>query len=162
MLSDRGYLSNESVVQVKRANTQNTCNIPRLGGLPAIVPLHLALVAIKLVVGTANKLTLPAADLVAERGGATMLRRHLNHSLPAGLTLQMAKGPETQTRDVFANRTPLLPLIIALAKCSAFSAKPPERILYFELLFEHSTPKINIGLDLIKDNDIMNFTVKRR
>jgi len=65
----------------------------RSGGLPAIVPLHLALVAIELVIGAANKLTFPAADLVAERGGATMLRRNLNHPLAASLPPQMAKGP---------------------------------------------------------------------
>lgn len=62
-------------------------------GLPAIVPLHLALVAIELVIGAANKLTFPATDLVAERGGATMLRRNLNHPLAASLALQMAEGP---------------------------------------------------------------------
>lgn len=60
---------------------------------PAIVPLHLALVAIELIIGAANKLTFPAADLVAERGGATMLRRNLNHPLAASLPPQMAKGP---------------------------------------------------------------------
>lgn len=60
---------------------------------PAIVPLHLALVAIELVVGTANKLALSAADLVAKRGGATMLRWNLNHPLTACLAPQMAKGP---------------------------------------------------------------------
>lgn len=64
----------------------------RSGGLPAIVPLHFALVAIELVIGAANKLTFPAADLVAERGGATMLRRNLNHPLAASLPPQMAKG----------------------------------------------------------------------
>lgn len=60
---------------------------------PAIVPLHFALVAIELVIGAANKLTFPAADLVAERGGATMLRRNLNHPLAASLPPQMAEGP---------------------------------------------------------------------
>lgn len=76
-----------------------TCkyNDSRSGGLPAIVPLHLALVAIELVVGAANKLTLPAAYLVTERGGATMLCRNLNHPLAAGLALQMAEGPEWHT-----------------------------------------------------------------
>lgn len=63
-------------------------------GLPAIVPLHLALVTIKLVIGAANKLTFPAANLVAECGGATVLRRNLNHPLAASLTLQMAEGPK--------------------------------------------------------------------
>ncbi|EZA51101.1 hypothetical protein X777_10389, partial [Ooceraea biroi] len=69
----------------------------RSGGLPAIVPLHLALVAIELVVGAANKLTLPAADLVTECGGATMLCRNLNYPLAASLTLQMAERPKMHT-----------------------------------------------------------------
>lgn len=60
---------------------------------PAIVPLHLAFVAIELVIGAANKLTFPAADLVAQRGGATMLRRNLNHPLAASLASQMAERP---------------------------------------------------------------------
>lgn len=63
-------------------------------GLPAIVPFHLALIAIKLVIGAANKLTFPTANLVAKRGGATVLCRNLNHPLAASLTLQMAEGPK--------------------------------------------------------------------
>lgn len=62
--------------------------------LPAVVPLHLALVTIKLVVGTANKLALSAADLVAKRGRRTMLRWNLNYPLTACLAPQMAKGSE--------------------------------------------------------------------
>lgn len=60
---------------------------------PAIVPLHLTLITIELVVGTANKLALPAADLVAKRSRATVLCRNLNHPLTACLASQMAKGP---------------------------------------------------------------------
>lgn len=58
---------------------------------PAIVSLHLALVAIELVVGTANKLTFSAADLVAKRGRRAMLSWNLNHPLTACLAPQMAK-----------------------------------------------------------------------
>lgn len=126
--SDAARIHRTRKRQVREAcKHANTCNIPRSGGLPAIVSLHLALVAIELVVGTANKLTLPAADLVAERGGATMLCRHLNHSLPAGLTPQMAKGSEMQTHDAFAtHRTaepvpvnPLMMLVLAKYRAKA-------------------------------------------
>jgi len=73
--------------------------------LPAIVPLHLALVAIELVVGAADKLTLPAAYLVTERGGATVLRRDLNHPLAASLTLQMAEGPKCTHKHTHVTHT---------------------------------------------------------
>lgn len=63
-------------------------------GLPAIVPLHLAFVTIELVIGAANKLTFPAANLIAKRGGATVLCRNLNHPLAASLTLQMTERPK--------------------------------------------------------------------
>lgn len=63
--------------------------------LPAIVPFHLALVAVDLIVGTANELSLLAANSIALGGGATMLGGHLNDPLPASLEPQMTQRSET-------------------------------------------------------------------
>lgn len=89
--------------------------------LPAIVPLHLALIAIELVIGSADKLTFPSANLVTKCSSATMLRRNLNYPLAAGLVPQIAEGSKCITNTHMKYRQTHTEFTYRIFNCSTIT-----------------------------------------